>query len=144
MKPADLSASEKPIVHSVERLGERPAAANETLLTRVRSLLWGEHPECCGCPVAGAEYMGQTEMVCCGQPEQAFLNDAQIVASLRELVPECIVEAMVKCPNCGRENIPSDYDAESRMCIDCFPQSPVIGRSDNADGLIARPWPAAR
>jgi hypothetical protein len=53
----------------------------------VRDLLWAEHPECCGCPVEdyGGEYMGQREVVmsCCGNPEPALLNDAQIVASLR-------------------------------------------------------------
>lgn len=54
----------------------------------VRSLLWDVHPECCGCPVVGAEYMGQQEQVCCGQPEMDTLNDKQIVASLRERFPE--------------------------------------------------------
>ena len=53
----------------------------------VRNLLWDEHPECCGCPVVGAIYMGEQEMVCCGQPEPALLNDRQIVASLRVKFP---------------------------------------------------------
>jgi hypothetical protein len=53
----------------------------------IRSLLWDEHPECCGSPVVGAEYMGQQEMVCCGCPEPALLNDAQIVATLRTRFP---------------------------------------------------------
>jgi len=54
----------------------------------VRNLLWDEHPECCGCPVVGATYMGDQEMVCCGQPEPALLNDKQIVATLRAKFPE--------------------------------------------------------
>lgn len=54
----------------------------------VRHLLWDAHPECCGQPVAGAEYMGSTEWVCCGAPQYDALNDAQIVASLRERFPE--------------------------------------------------------
>ena len=54
----------------------------------VRDLLWNTHPECCGCPVVGAEYMGSTEWVCCGQPSRDTLNDAQIVASLRERFPD--------------------------------------------------------
>jgi hypothetical protein len=55
---------------------------------QIRALLWDEHPECCGSPVVGAEYMGQQEMLCCGCPEPALLNDAQIVASLRAMFPE--------------------------------------------------------
>lgn len=54
----------------------------------VRDLLWNDHLECCGSPVVGAEYMGQQEQVCCGCPEPALLNDAQIVASLRARFPE--------------------------------------------------------
>ena len=54
----------------------------------VRDLLWNDQPECCGSPVVGAEYMGAQEMVCCGNPEPALLNDAQIVASLRARFPE--------------------------------------------------------
>jgi hypothetical protein len=54
----------------------------------VRMLLWDTFPECCGNPVVGAEYMGSQEMVCCGNPEPAELNDAQIVASLRQRFPE--------------------------------------------------------
>jgi len=53
----------------------------------VRDLLWNDHPECCGCPVVGAEYMGAQEMTCCGNPEPALLNDKQIVASLRARFP---------------------------------------------------------
>lgn len=63
-------------------------AQGAALLDQVRALLWDEHPECCGSPVVGAEYMGQQEMVCCGCPEPALLTDAQIVASLRALLPE--------------------------------------------------------
>jgi hypothetical protein len=58
----------------------------------VRDLLWSDHPECCGSPVVGAEYMGQQEMVCCGCPEPMPLNDAQIVASLRAKFPEAPAE----------------------------------------------------
>jgi hypothetical protein len=54
---------------------------------QVRALLWEEHPECCGQPVVGAEYMGSVEFICCGNPEPALLNDAQIVASLRAMFP---------------------------------------------------------
>jgi len=63
------------------------ALARVPLSDEVRHLLWGEHPECCGCPVVGAQYMGASEMVCCGNPEPALLNDAQIVASLRAMFP---------------------------------------------------------
>lgn len=55
---------------------------------RVRNLLWDEHPECCGRPEVGASYGGQQEQVCCGCPEMALLNDAQIVSSLRAMFPE--------------------------------------------------------
>jgi hypothetical protein len=54
----------------------------------VRMLLWDDFPECCGKPVVGAEYMGQQEMICCGNAEPAQLSDAQIVASLRERFPQ--------------------------------------------------------
>ena len=54
----------------------------------IRDLLWNEHPECCGQPVVGAEYMGQSEELCCGCPEPAMLNDARIVATLRAKFPE--------------------------------------------------------
>lgn len=64
-----------------------PAPGPDELLRKVRSLLWDEHPECCGRPVIGAQYGGQQEQLCCGVPEMALLNDAQIVASLRALLP---------------------------------------------------------
>ena len=53
----------------------------------VRSLLWDAHPECCGCPVVGTEYMGAREMVCCGEPSMDTLNDKQIVNTLRAEFP---------------------------------------------------------
>jgi hypothetical protein len=68
------------------------SAAESDLVPQVRRLLWGKHPECCGSPVedTGAEYMGRVEIVfsCCGSPDYVRLNDAQIVASLRALLPE--------------------------------------------------------
>ena len=68
------------------------SAAESDLAPKVHRLLWGEHPECCGSPVedTGAEYMGRVERVlsCCGSPDYVRLNDAQIVASLRALLPE--------------------------------------------------------
>lgn len=54
----------------------------------VRHLLWGTHPECCGRPCVGAEYMGQCEMVCCGEFDSDTLSDAQIVVSLRARFPQ--------------------------------------------------------
>lgn len=68
-----------------KRSAALPAVAPAALdaETFVRDLLWNEHPECCGCPVVGAEYMGQQEQVCCGNPEFNTLNDRQIVATLR-------------------------------------------------------------
>jgi hypothetical protein len=57
--------------------------AEETVL----DLLWNDYPECCGNPEVGAEYMGQREMICCGCPEPALLNDKQIVAALRAQFP---------------------------------------------------------
>lgn len=54
----------------------------------VRHLLWGAHPECCGRPCVGAEYMGQSEMVCCGEFDSDTLSDAQIVVSLRARFPQ--------------------------------------------------------
>lgn len=62
----------------------QPVAAEEL----IRDLLWNDHRECCGCPDFGAEYMGQRETVCCGNPEPAMLNDKQIVATLRAKFPE--------------------------------------------------------
>ena len=54
----------------------------------VRHLLWGTHPECCGRPCVGAQYMGQSEMVCCGEFDSDTLSDAQIVVSLRARFPQ--------------------------------------------------------
>jgi hypothetical protein len=71
----------------VDALRVQPAASGVEAQW-VESLLWDEHPECCGSPVVGAEYMGQQEVVCCGCPEGALLNDAQIVATLRAKFPK--------------------------------------------------------
>lgn len=54
----------------------------------LRNLLWAEHPECCGRPVVGAEYMGSVEHICCGCPEGALLNDKQVIATLRSQFPD--------------------------------------------------------
>ncbi len=59
----------------------------QAALEQVRALLWDEHPECCGNPVVGAEYMSDRKMVCCGCPEPSLLTDAQIVATLRSMFP---------------------------------------------------------
>lgn len=67
---------------------DEPMSEEQSDSDFVRGLLWGEHPECCGVPVVGAEYMGQQEQVCCGCPEPALLNDAQIVATLRARFPD--------------------------------------------------------
>ena len=73
---AEVEAAERRrLAAEVEAL--RPDAAF------VRDLLWNEQPECCGNYVVGAQYMGDTEIICCGCPEPTMLNDAQIVASLR-------------------------------------------------------------
>ena len=57
----------------------------------VRSLLWDHFPECCGCPTEGHPGDGYFQPPdgpqCCGCPEAVKLNDAQIVASLREQFP---------------------------------------------------------
>jgi hypothetical protein len=57
----------------------------------VRSLLWDDFPECCGCPTEGHPGDGYFQPPdgpqCCGCPEAVKLNDAQIVASLREQFP---------------------------------------------------------
>lgn len=72
----------------------------------VRMLLWDDFPECCGRPCVGAEYMGQQEMICCGEPERQPLSDAQIVAALRE--------RFTFCPYCGgNDENPPDH------CMDC-------------------------
>jgi hypothetical protein len=77
---------------------DRLKAEREALRAKVHALLWDEHAECCGAPVVGAEYMGQQQMVCCGCPERVTLNDAQIVATLRELVPETQTQAAPLAP----------------------------------------------
>lgn len=69
-----------------ERVAELERDAE--IVAQVRTLLWDDCLECCGRPVVGGEYMGQQEQVCCGQPEYVMLNDAQIVASLRALLPD--------------------------------------------------------
>lgn len=40
-------------------------------------------PVCCGSPVVGAQYMGQTEMVCCGNPEPEHCSACSNSASPR-------------------------------------------------------------
>lgn len=62
--------------------------AAQARVEAVETLLWDDHPECCGNPVVGAMYMDQIEMVCCGCAEPVLLNDAQIVATLRQQFPE--------------------------------------------------------
>lgn len=60
-------------------------------LNFVRGLLWDHFPECCGCPAEGHPGDGYFQPPdgpqCCGCPEAVKLNDAQIVASLRERFP---------------------------------------------------------
>jgi hypothetical protein len=82
-------------------------AAPQSAEEFVRMLLWDDFPgECCGQPVVGAEYMGQQEMLCCGNPEAARLTDAQIVAALRE--------RFTFCAYCGgNDENPPDH------CMDC-------------------------
>lgn len=81
----------------------------------VRMLLWDDFPECCGRPVVGAEYMGQQEMLCCGEPERQPLSDARIVAALRE--------RFSFCEYCGgNDESPPDH------CMDC-------ARPDGVKGL---------
>lgn len=70
----------------------------------IHSLLWDEFPECCGQPVVGAEYMGQQEMICCGNAVPERLSDAQIVAALREQFPEKGDEAP-RCITCGSADV---------------------------------------
>ncbi len=62
-------------------------AGEATAEAFMQNLLWDVHPTCCGSPVVGAEYMGSQEMVCCGNPDQDTLNDAQIVLTLRAKFP---------------------------------------------------------
>lgn len=77
-------------VHSTGALRQQPEAVDHdrALLLEISALLWDMHPECCGNPCVGAQYMGQNEMICCGQPQYDLLTDAQIVSSLRSLLPE--------------------------------------------------------
>lgn len=58
-----------------------PLTPKDTLREDVARLLWDHWPECCGCP------------------EPALLNDAQIVRSLRALVPAALAAAKEQpCP----------------------------------------------
>ena len=77
----------------------------------VRALLWDEHLECCGRPVVGAEYMGQQEMLCCGQAEPALLSDAQIVARLRAMFPAAAPTQPAPQPLKERPDFVAGYDA---------------------------------
>lgn len=93
----------------------------------VRSLLWDEHPECCGRPAVGAEHGGMQEQVCCGNPEPALLNDAQIVASLRELFPDA--PAAVTATTALPDLTPEQLDNVTRW--------PLRQYGPGEDGLLA-------
>lgn len=66
---------------------DEPKLEEQSDAAFVRDLLWSDHLECCGMPTATNHGVHGWEEHCCGRPEPALLNDAQIVATLRARFP---------------------------------------------------------
>ncbi len=92
--PSDAPSADSVLVHQTDAsLGAvpRPSPSLGAPLPMsaeqgIRHLLWGLHPECCGRVIFDENTLGGER--CCGRPDLADLNDAQIVSSLRAMFPE--------------------------------------------------------
>lgn len=86
----DRERTQAAVILALESARDEMASRIEALelqVSRVRMYLWDDFPACCGCPVVGAQYMGQKEMICCGNYEPSMLTDNAIVGHLRDELP---------------------------------------------------------